>query len=656
MRQIFKVGLRLKIAFAFLFLVITMMITVTYIFTIRELDLRVEQVKLRMERLANNIATIRSVETEDWSVYQTYIDNQLKLNADIVYIAIFDEESQLKVYALNLDWIDIGDRTDLNPIEEMNIVRQLEQRQLAEESQKDLESKAVNIKVSDRYLGTVKVGFSLVELNNEMSENLHRNLTLAIIFFSLAIVIAFVFSYKIVTPLKKLTRAMLNVSHGDLKQKIAIRSRDEIGEMAATFNFMTNGLQQKEFIENFNRELSYIIEFNKISDLVTTRITQALNARNGFLFLIDKNQPEQAILQSRYPDSSRAQLTLSCNEKQQQQFIHQRKPFEISMLNDDLNFGKQLAEINELHDCVLIAPIVIKEELIGLFILGRLINGDDYSEVEKNFLGTLINQGNFAIESALLYEELTTQERLKHELKIARRVQQRLLPLKEPQIVGLDIAGICLPTDEVGGDYYDYFILNEHTVGIAIADVTGKGTSAAFYMAVVKGIMLSLAPIILSPTKLLIEVNKRLYGQTDKKVFTTMTYAIFDVEKKKLTFARAGHNALIVRKFNDSQTTCFEPSGLGLGLEKGDIFNRTIEELQLPFQHGDSFLFFTDGISEAMNSQKDEYGETRLHQILKEKGNSSANVIRDAILHDVREFVGSAPQHDDIAMVVVTVR
>ena len=284
----FKISLRLKIASLFLLLVIAMMAAVTYIFTIRELNLRVEQVKLRMERLANNIATIRSVETEDWEMYQSYIDNQLKLNPDIVYVAIFNEQNELKAHSLNMDWLDVGSNQTLTKMEEINIVLRLEQRQLAEESQKDLESKSVNIIIGEKNLGTVKVGFSLVELNDEMRANLYRNLELAIIFVILSIIASYFISQKIVKPLGKLTQAMLKISQGDLNQKIHIDSRDEIGKMAETFNFMTRGVQEKELIENFSRELGFTIELEKIAQLITKRLTQALNARQGVLFLREK--------------------------------------------------------------------------------------------------------------------------------------------------------------------------------------------------------------------------------------------------------------------------------------------------------------------------------------------------------------------------------
>lgn len=648
-----KISLRLKILIPFLFLVIMMMLVVTHIFTIRELNLRVEQVKVRIERLAKNIATIRSVETEDWEVYQTYIDNQLQLNKDIIYIAIFDEQNDLKVHSLNTDLVDLENSEGLTRLDEANIIRQLEQRQIAEESQKDFESKSVNIIIGDRNKGTVNVGFSIVDLNDEMRANLVRNLTLAVIFIVLATIISLFISSRIVTPLSKLTKAMLKISEGDLQQEVHISSRDEIGEMAETFNYMTTGLREKGMIENFARELGFVIELNKIAQLITERITTALDANRGYLFLRNRKDPSKFQLEYSYPQPFHNEVTFRRNEALCHHFLSTRNPQPIRDLINQPALIDQLRDFTDLDENALIVPIIIKDEVNGILLLGGKNNNVPYREYEKTFLTTLIGQGTFAIESALLYQELTQQERLKQELEIARRVQRGLLPQQIPSVNGLDIDGICIPATEIGGDYYDFFQINEHTLGIAIADVTGKGTSAAFYMAVIKGIMLSLTSIYLSPRQLLRELNRQIFGKVDRKVFITMIYAVVDVKKKSLKFARAGHNALIMRRAEKSKAECLTPNGIGLGLEKGDRFDSTISEQQIKLQSGDTFLFYTDGVSEAMNHQREEFGEDRLLEIVENINHQSCAQIREKIIEEVNRFVRETPQHDDITIVTL---
>ena len=649
----FKISLRFKIAIPFLFLVIAMMGAVTYIFTLRELDLRVDQVKLRMEQLANNIATILSVETDDWSVYQSYLENQIRLNHDIVYIVIFDNSNVLKAYALNTDWIEIGGKKDLTPFEEKSIIIQLDQRLIAEESQRDLESKSVQIISGERNLGTVKVGFSLVDLNDEMQANLIRNLNLAIVFTLLAVVISVVVSYKIVTPIRTLTSAMDKITKGDLDQEVQIYSRDEIGEMAQTFNFMTHGLREKKLIENFSRELGFVVELKKIAGLITERITSAVNSQRGYLFIRENVQSKQTHLVSTYPEVETDEIIIQCDPELHNYFKISRKSILMSDVIKYKKFYAQIKTFQNFAELALLVPILTKENLIGIFILAKKKDGTAYTEQEINFLHTLVGQSSFAIESALLYQELAEQERLKRELEIARDIQLSLLPQKKPKITGIDLDGICIPATEVGGDYFDYFILDDHRFGIAIADVMGKGTSAAFYTAVLKGIMISLTPIFTSPKEMLIELNNRLYHITRRNTFVTMTYAIVDTTKKEFRFARAGHSSLLFHNHRDNSVEIFTPEGIGLGLNAGDIFTKTIHEEKIIYDSDDLFILYTDGITEAMNEEKIEFGEQRLITTVKQSNNKCAGDIRECLIQDVFGFIGNAPQHDDITMVTL---
>jgi serine phosphatase RsbU (regulator of sigma subunit)/HAMP domain-containing protein/preprotein translocase subunit YajC len=648
-----KISLKLKIAFVFVLLVVVMMITVGYIFTVREQNLRVEQVKERMERLARNIATIRSVETEDWDVYQNYIDNQIKVNPDIVYIAIFDERGELKVHSLNTDWLALDSQQPLTNLEQANIVLRLDQRQVAAESQKDIESQSVNIIIGDQNLGMVNIGFSLVDLNDEMKSNLYRNLLLDAFFMLLAIIFSFIISSRIVIPLGKLTKAMDKISLGDFNQKLQISSRDEIGEMAKTFNFMANELQEKEVFEKFSHELAFTIELEKISSLITERIAQALNSKQAYFFLREKEQALQFDLVVAYPKNNFKKLVLPKTQQLCELAIQSRKPLTQKDFEAHPELLSLFDKLETITENALICPLISKDKVLGILILGESNQNKPYSAGEISFLNTLLARGSVAIENALLYEELTEQERLKHELGIARNVQLNLLPQKNPQISGLDIDGICIPATEVGGDYFDYFVLDNHTLGVVVADVTGKGTSAAFYMAVVKGIMLSLASIYASPGQLLKELNRRLFGIMDRKVFITMIYAIVDVRKKILKFARAGHNALIMRNSKNSKIECLTPKGIGLGLAHDSLFDQHISEQTIHFQPGDTFLFYTDGISEAMNEGLEEFSEQRLVEIVAQLKDGNAQQLRKRIIQAIDQFVQEAPQHDDITLVTL---
>jgi sigma-B regulation protein RsbU (phosphoserine phosphatase) len=254
-----------------------------------------------------------------------------------------------------------------------------------------------------------------------------------------------------------------------------------------------------------------------------------------------------------------------------------------------------------------------------------------------------------------LMRESAEKERLEEELRIARRIQMSLLPQDTVSVPHVTIAATCIPAAEVGGDYYDLLPLPGDRLAVLVADVSGKGTSAALYMAELKGLMLSLSRVHDSPARLLAEANRILTGDMDPRSFITMSYAVLDPRHRRMLYARAGHSPLLQRVAAGGATHLLAPQGLGLGLDAGENFERLLEEQEVPLVSGDAFVFFTDGISEAMNERGELFGEDRLRRVLEEDGAGSSEQVRERVLAEVRSFVGEAPQHDDMTMVVLRI-
>ncbi|HET8864921.1 MAG TPA: PP2C family protein-serine/threonine phosphatase [Gracilimonas sp.] len=249
-------------------------------------------------------------------------------------------------------------------------------------------------------------------------------------------------------------------------------------------------------------------------------------------------------------------------------------------------------------------------------------------------------------------EDQAKEQRLKQELSIARVVQQTFLPSKIHHLPGIDIAGICIPAQETGGDYYDMISLGEQRTAIAIGDVSGKGIRAAFYMTFTKGVLHSLSALILSPVELLNQLNRLFNENSTRGTFISMIYGILEADKRQFTFARAGHNPmLVVRKNGD--TEWLKPNGIGIGVSKNDEFIRLTEEATLKFKEGDVIILYTDGITEMLNSGNHFYGEGRLERLVKGVRKASSEKILEIIIDDVNEFKGMAKQHDDMTLVII---
>ncbi len=256
-------------------------------------------------------------------------------------------------------------------------------------------------------------------------------------------------------------------------------------------------------------------------------------------------------------------------------------------------------------------------------------------------------------------KEIENKQRMEREFEIARHIQTTMLCCKTPQSTFLEIATVCDPAYEVGGDYYDFVNFENHPnrIGIVIGDVSGKGVSAAFYMTLAKGILQTQATITPdSPKETLCRVNDVFYEHIQRDKFISMIYAIFDFNKGTMLLSRAGHNPLVIKQSSSSEAETLMPKGIAIGLQKGKRFCESLDEAEIRFKGGDVFVFYTDGFSEAMNKQGEEYGDSRLYGVIHHNAAQSPAAIIEAIHKDVQTFTGALPQHDDMTMIVIKIK
>ncbi len=251
---------------------------------------------------------------------------------------------------------------------------------------------------------------------------------------------------------------------------------------------------------------------------------------------------------------------------------------------------------------------------------------------------------------------ISERQRMARELEIAKNVQTNLLPKSTPSIPQLEFGGICIPALEVGGDYYDFVQMHGGLIGTAIADVSGKGLPAAIYMTLTKGALQASAEDQPSPRKVLSKINQIVYRSISRGTFISMIYAVIDTKTRRVKFSRAGHNPLALFSSEETSAKLFTPNGLALGLDDGDKFDATLEEMEITLKPGDALVFYTDGFTEAMDSEANEFGEQRLVELIESTRHLPVKEMIEKIDAGVRKFVGGAPQHDDMTMVVIKVK
>jgi len=639
-----------KMAMAIVTLIIVIMSIVTYFSTFRNLRAQREEFRINMSRIAQQIASIRFAETEGWYIYQNWIDNIIasQVGEELVYIAIFDEKDSLTASTLNRRWLDLGNTTYFTAEEQAEIVSRMVDGQIDESSKADFDHVAIQIKYGNDYLGTVDVGFSLIGINDRIRRRLLVNLALLALFSFAGVLAAVMISHRITRPLNTLSAAILNVARGDLNQKVNLANRDEIGQLGDAFNTMTVGLQEKSSIEEFSRKLGFTYEWDKLLQLIISHFIRALDASRGLLIVFAQNDAGCAPLDAAaYPEAADRTLPLVPVAELE---LALRDQVMVTRSSLPAVAGSDwLADWPE-NTCLI--PIHSDHQLLGLIVLACVRHGATTSSETGLFISTLAAQAGLAIENGLLLQELTQQERLKKELEIAREVQQKLLPTESPHFANVALSGVCIPAAEVGGDYFDFIRLPDERLGIVIADVSGKGTSAAFYMAELKGMITTLAQIYASPREVVLRINEKLYYKVDRRIFATMIYGILDTHSGRFDFVRTGHIALIVKRSRQTQIEFLVPGGIGLGLVNNDIFLETLEEKSVQLDPRDMLIFCTDGITEAMNASKAEFGETRLNEVLKRSDSQSIESLQKMILNELHDFVQDAPQHDDVTLVL----
>ncbi len=300
---------------------------------------------------------------------------------------------------------------------------------------------------------------------------------------------------------------------------------------------------------------------------------------------------------------------------------------------------------------VLVLPLRQHGETCGLLCLGPKMTGQRYQPDDVEFLYALGNLALVSIQNAHLVEEQIEKEQLEKEIRLAREIQEGLLPQQIPTLPGVEIAALAVPSREVGGDYFDVVRLGERRLLLAIADVTGKGVPAALLMANLQACLHTLFPMDLTIEEATGHINRVICENTGFDKFITFFQGIYDASERSFHYVNAGHNPpMLVHA--DGRIELLEQGGLLLGVMKNVPYARGVVTLA----PGDVVALFTDGVTEAMNPDEEEYEERRLEACLTAHHHLSAQAILDAVRDDVRRFTGDvAVLSDDCTMVVMKV-
>ncbi|MCU0407085.1 MAG: PP2C family protein-serine/threonine phosphatase, partial [Ignavibacteriaceae bacterium] len=287
-----------------------------------------------------------------------------------------------------------------------------------------------------------------------------------------------------------------------------------------------------------------------------------------------------------------------------------------------------------------IIPMLVKTKVVGLLLFGLKYSGSHFAGKDLELLWAAANQAAISIENARLYKSEVEKQKIERDLDLARKIQQGLLPQCIPDMNGLDICGEMIPAMQVGGDYYDLIQLSGSKLFVVVGDVSGKGLSASLYMTKLQTMIKLSCTSDKTPKDILIDINRRIYEEMDRSSFVTITLALFDLEKQKLTFCRAGHMPVLLATNGTVQS--YRTQGLGVGIERGIVFEKSLVEEEVKLSPGQIYAFFTDGVTEAMNEKNELFGDENLNAILKNKSKASSSEVLNEIWASVQTFRGDA--------------
>ncbi|HZE58910.1 MAG TPA: GAF domain-containing SpoIIE family protein phosphatase [Chthoniobacterales bacterium] len=302
---------------------------------------------------------------------------------------------------------------------------------------------------------------------------------------------------------------------------------------------------------------------------------------------------------------------------------------------------------------VMVTPLLYGKQNMGVLALGNGPSHPSFTQSDFVVFKSIAEQSAFALYNAIIYSEANEKKRLDHDLEIARDIQRILLPSEAPVIPGFEISGINIPARHVSGDYFDYLEVDNARLGVAIADVSGKGVPASIIMAICRSVLRSQATGNPSPADVLQKVNRQLYPDIKEDMFISMAYAILDHADGTVTLSRAGHDAPILFNSETKTAVPVKPPGMVVGIDSGSVFDRITGDFPLSLKRNDCLLFYTDGVTEALDANGDEFGPDRMIECVRTSAPEGAPAIITRIIDELRDFVGAQPQNDDITLIAI---
>lgn len=304
---------------------------------------------------------------------------------------------------------------------------------------------------------------------------------------------------------------------------------------------------------------------------------------------------------------------------------------------------------------VLLVPMRFHRKVLGVLGVVNRVDGRPFEQADQSLLQALADQASVSVHYAGLRDTLLAKQRIDHDLDVARQIQNALLPKTIPSVQGVSLAAFYQPAFQIGGDFYDFIPIDEHHLGIALADVSGKGIGGAIVMAMCRSALRARAHGHVRPAEVLISLNRALSEDMPEALFISVLYMVLDTRTWELTLARAGHEKPVLCSCAEGELRQIDSPGIAIGIAPREKFESALREVTVSLKPGDALVAFTDGITEAMNDDNQEWGIENLMDAVRASSGDNAEGVLTNVRERVVRFVGNRPQYDDMTLLALCV-
>lgn len=432
-----------------------------------------------------------------------------------------------------------------------------------------------------------------------------------------------------------------------------------------------------EFMHTLVEGIGESIDRNELFSRIVHAATLSTGALSACIFeRTDDGKLRSAAIEGLFPPQRSLPEDLEASMRTRSKFIEEvlrSQVFEMSegLIGSVAKSGKPILIVNAKDDprvidhadpalkvhSLIAVPISFRSDVLGVLAVANPSDGGSFNESDLSLVQSLGEQAGMAIHNSDLMAFQIEKSKIEIDLTLASNIQGMLLPKTFPDNPCLDIDACYHPAQKVGGDLYDAFALESDRVGIAIADVSGKGIAASLIMAICQANLRHFAKQYDSPAEVLRALNQAMSEQIKRDMFITIVYAIIDTRENKITLARAGHELPLLFRYKNNpgklEAERIGSEGMALGMVPGDIFDNIITDKIIDFIDNDILVLYTDGVTEMVNSEGKEFSEERLVAAVEGFTERPSAGINQGILAGLEAFAGSEQLNDDLTLITV---